>query len=441
MKKRVLSALLALCMACTLAGNVWAAEETEPTPAPSAGVEAQTVEPQTVEPTPSAEPTQAPAPSPDATAEPEATPEPSAAPSASPDAAVEPDVTPDPTEEPEAPAATATPDATAEPAATPAPTEAPAATEAPAPSEEPSATPAPTAEAEGEQVADGVEYTAALEQDGQALNVIVTAPEGAFDAGVTPALSVTAIEDEAEGDAIAAKLDESGVTYDGFAALDISFKNEAGEEIEPKLPVTVRIELPEAIVDSGIDLNTLAVQHLAEDEAGNVTAVEQVASVADGTIALSEEAVAAMEAAAQAAEETDEAAIAPMMLAAPANDALTPDADAAEAPAVAEFEVSGFSTFTITWSEKSWGGTTTYFRVTVHYVDENGEDITGLGADKPNITIDRDDNGNSDYTLNDYVVESDDYDFTEQILYSRIAVVCKRINRYAVVGDFAIIKF
>lgn len=369
MKKRVLSALLALCMACTLAGNVWAAEETEPTPAPSAGVEAQTVEPQTVEPTPSAEPTQAPAPSPDATAEPEATPEPSVAP----DATVEPDVTPAPTEapdatpapteEPEATDAPATPDPTAEPTATPDPTE------APAPSEAPSATPAPTAEAEGEPVADGVEYTAVLEQDGQALNVIVTAPEGAFDAGVTPALSVTAIEDEAEGDAIAAKLDESGVTYDGFAALDISFKNEAGEEIEPKLPVTVRIELPEAIVDSGIDLNTLAVQHLAEDEAGNVTAVEQVASVADGTIALSEEAVAAMEAAAQAAEETDEAAIAPMMLAAPANDALTPDADAAEAPAVAEFEVSGFSTFTITWGDGD------SVSIDILCVDESGTEI------------------------------------------------------------------
>lgn len=425
MKKRVLSALLALCMACTLAGNVWAAEETEPTPAPSAGVEAQTVEPQTVEPTPSAEPTQAPAPSPDATAEPEATPEPSAAPSAAPDATVEPDATPAPTEEPEAtaaPAATATPDATADPTATPAPTEVPAATEAPAPSEEPSATPAPTAEAEGEPVADGVEYTAALEQDGQALNVIVTAPEGAFDAGVTPALSVTAIEDEAEGDAIAAKLDESGVTYDGFAALDISFKNEAGEEIEPKLPVTVRIELPEAIVDSGIDLNTLAVQHLAEDEAGNVTAVEQVASVADGTIALSEVAVAAMEAAAQAAEESNEAAIAPMMLAAPANDAPTPDADTAEAPAVAEFEVSGFSTFTITWSESSWGGTTNYFRVTVHYVDENGEDITELGESQQDITINFNDNGDRDYALNNYEVESDEYDFTEQILYSRTAL-------------------
>lgn len=406
MKKRVLSALLALCMACTLAGNVWAAEETEPTPAPSAGVEAQTVEPQTVEPTPSAEPTQAPAPSPDATAEPEATPEPSAAP----DPTVEPDATPAPTEEPEAtdaPAATATPDATADPTATPAPTEAPAATEAPAPSETPSATPAPTAEAEGEQVADGVEYAAALEQDGQALNVIVTAPEGAFDAGVTPALSVTAIEDEAEGDAIAAKLDESGVTYDGFAALDISFKNEAGEEIEPKLPVTVRIELPEAIVDSGIDLNTLAVQHLAEDEAGNVTAVEQVASVADGTIALSEEAVAAMEAAAQAAEETDEAAIAPMMLAAPANDAPTPDADTAEAPAVAEFEVSGFSTFTITWDN---GADTSfirqnYFTANVHYVDQNGDEINAQGENHrityPELPQRTGDNTNKTYWVTD----------------------------------------
>ena len=413
MKKRVLSALLALCMACTLAGNVWAAEETEPTPAPSAGVEAQTVEPQTVEPTLSAEPTQAPAPSPDATAEPEATPVPSAAPSAAPDPTVEPDVTPAPTEAPEAtdaPAATATPDPTGEPAATatPAPTEAPAATEAPAPSEAPSATPAPTAEAEGERVADGVEYTAALEQDGQALNVIVTAPEGAFDAGVTPALSVTAIEDEAEGDAIAAKLDESGVTYDGFAALDISFKNEAGEEIEPKLPVTVRIELPEAIVDSGIDLNTLAVQHLAEDEAGNVTAVEQVASVADGTIALSEEAVAAMEAAAQAAEESNEAAIAPMMLAAPANDALTPDADTAEAPAVAEFEVSGFSTFTITWEKNEYND---YFEVTVHYVNQDGEGING--TQNRDVTVEFDwGEDSAEYTFADYAGDIDGYSYT-----------------------------
>lgn len=206
------------------------------------------------------------------------------------------------------------------------------------------------AESTGTPVDGGIEYTAALEQDGQALNVIVTAPEGAFDEGVEPKLSVSAIEGETALDTIASKL-EGNVEYDGFAALDISFKNEAGEEIEPKVPVTVRIELPDSIVDSGIDLSTLAVQHLAEDEAGNVTAVEQVASVADGTITLSDAAKAAMEA--QAAEDAAAAnGIAPMSNAPAANNALTPDAATTEAAAVAEFEVSGFSSFTIIWNDR-----------------------------------------------------------------------------------------
>lgn len=188
-------------------------------------------------------------------------------------------------------------------------------------------------ESTGTPVDGGVEYTAALEQDGQALNVIVTAPEGAFDEGMEPKLSVSAIEDEAQTDGIAAKLDEYGLTYDGFAALDISFKNEAGEEIEPKVPVTVRIELPKAIVDSGIDLNTLAVQHLEEDADGNVQNVTEVATLDNG-ITLSEEAAAAANEAAGVAPMSD-----------------MPAEEAAETPAaVAEFEVDGFSTFTITWT-------------------------------------------------------------------------------------------
>lgn len=202
------------------------------------------------------------------------------------------------------------------------------------------------AESTGTPVEGGIEYTAALEQDGQALNVIVTAPEAAFDEGVEPKLSVSAIEDETALDTIASEL-EGNVEYDGFAALDISFKNEAGEEIEPNVPVTVRIELPDSIVDSGIDLSTLAVQHLAENADGTDASVEQVASVADGSIALSEEAQAAME---QAAADANAAnGIAPMNNAPAANNALTPDAATAEAAAVAEFEVSGFSSFVITW--------------------------------------------------------------------------------------------
>lgn len=363
MKKRVLSALMAVGLACSLVVTAFATADVSATPAPTAAVESQNTETESSDPAAEADPTETPAETPAATQEPtpapeESTPAPSEEPASS--------ATPEPTAEPSAaPDDTVTATPTPTPEATTAPT--PEATEEPA-AAEPTAEPEATAEPAADNSADGIEYTAALEQDGQALNVIVTAPADAF--GEDVSLVVAAIENTDETDAIAAELDESGVTYDGFAALDISFKNAAGEEVEPSAPVTVRIELPDSIVDSGIDLNTLAVQHLAEDADGNVTAVEQVASVADGSIALSEEAQAAMEA--QAAENaaddtatTDEAAgVAPMMLA--ANNAQT-DANA-EAAAVAEFEVSGFSTFTITWGNSSP-------TVTVHLVDENGDDL------------------------------------------------------------------
>lgn len=262
------------------------------------------------------------------------------------------------------------------------------------------------AESTGTPVEGGIEYTAALEQDGQALNVIVTAPEGAFDEGVEPKLSISAIEDEAQTDGIAAKLDEYGLTYDGFAALDISFKNEAGEEIEPNVPVTVRIELPDSIVDSGIDLSTLAVQHLAEDESGNVISVDEVASVADDSIALSDAAKAAMEA--QAAEEAAAAnaanGIDPMNEAPAANNALG-GAATTEAAAVAEFDVDGFSAFTITWSDR-WN---TYFQVTVHYMDENGKAITGKQSDDLKVDFGRGDSAT--YTFSDYAGDIDGYTY------------------------------
>lgn len=231
-----------------------------------------------------------------------------------------------------------TPDETA-PAATPAP-----------------ATPESAAPAEAE-------YTAALGEGADALNVVVTAPAGAFDEGVEPVLQVTALESEQDLQAIAAELDGHEVAYDGFAALDITFTDAQGQEIEPKLPVKVRMELPQAVVDSGIDLTTLTVQHLAEDDQGNVTSVDQVASVAGNTITLSDAAAAAV---------NEAAGIATMSI-----NALT--AESTEAPVVAEFEVDGFSSFVITWDK--------YFEITVHYVNESGEDINGTSK---KVTIKKD---------------------------------------------------
>ncbi|MFR7451691.1 MAG: SpaA isopeptide-forming pilin-related protein [Gemmiger sp.] len=240
------------------------------------------------------------------------------------------------------------PNATAPAENTPAAT-APAATPAPA-------TPESAAPAEAE-------YTAALGEGADALNVVVTAPAGAFDEGVEPVLQVTALESEQDLQAIAAELDGHEVAYDGFAALDITFTDAQGQEIEPKLPVKVRMELPQAVVDSGIDLTTLTVQHLAEDDQGNVTSVDQVASVAGNTITLSDAAAAAV---------NEAAGIATMSI-----NALT--AESAEAPVVAEFEVDGFSSFVITWDK--------YFEITVHYVNESGEDINGTSK---KVTIKKD---------------------------------------------------
>lgn len=383
MKKRVLSALLALCMACTLAGNVWAAEETEPTPAPSAGVEVQTVEPQTVEPTPSAEPTQAPAPSPDATAAPEATPEPSAAP----DATVEPDVTPAPTEEPEAtaaPAATATPDATADPAATPAPTEAPAATATPEPSDEPEATAVPA-----------VAYVAPVQTaEDQQINVHVDVPEGAFAENVAPTLHAQLItgeteEEQAELDKAAAQVaEQTGAAFDGMLALDVYFTDANAEdpeqEIEPALPVSVRLELSENVLPEGYDPATLAVHHLAEekdaagepvtDENGEAAVtVETVANaVTDdaevpGVVALSDAAAEAAEAPAEVARIADLPA--PETAATPADEQAAAEAEQAltDPAVVAEFEVGSFSWFTLTYNEGNG--------IRVYLVDENGDEL------------------------------------------------------------------
>lgn len=309
MKKRVLSALLALCLTLSLAGAAFAENEPsgDSSSAVSQAVSSVESEPQTQDETVSSGSASD---EDQTTAKTESTPAPTETPAASDVAEEEPESTPQP-------------EAATEPDTTPTPTE------------------DPVADVTENEESDGsVEYTAALETDGETMNVIVTAPEGAFAEGVQPKLSVTMLTAEDELNAVADKLDTAEVQYDGFAALDITFTDEAtGEEVEPVKSVAVRIELPQAMVDSGIDLTTLAVQHLEEDENGDVKNVTEVATLDNG-ITLSEEAAAAVNEAAGVAPMSDM----------PAEEATA--ADAAETPAaVAEFDVDGFSRFTITWQD------------------------------------------------------------------------------------------
>ena len=367
MKKRVLSALLALCLTLSLAGAAFAENEPsgDSSSAASQAVSSVESEPQTQDETVSSGSVSG---EDQTAAKTESTPAPTETPAASDVAEEEPESTPEP-------------EAATEPDTTPAPTE------------------DPVADVTENEESDGsVEYTAALETDGETMNVIVTAPEGAFAEGVQPKLSVTMLTAEDELNAVADKLKNAEVQYDGFTALDITFTDKAtGEEVEPVKSVAVRIELPQAIVDSGIDLTTLAVQHLEEDENGNVQNVTEVATLDNG-ITLSEEAAAAA---------NEAAGVAPMSNM-PAEEATAGDAATETPAAVAEFDVDGFSSFVITWNGPEWKDA---FEITFKYVDENGNEI-----DAPNVPQNNTYSGDQKDTridFSDYVRVIEGYTYKE----------------------------
>ena len=167
----------------------------------------------------------------------------------------------------------------------------------------------------------------ATTEDG--VKVSVGAPQGALPDGAT--LHVDPVTSDEDVQAVTDELDEAEVSYDGFAAFDVYFTDADGNEIEPTEAVSVRFELPEGSVPEGAE--DLAVHHLAEAEDGTVSDVEAVADDADateGTVAVQDDA--------------------------------TVDA---------EFTVESFSTFTIRWNYNS------NRQVTVYYVDESGQEITG----------------------------------------------------------------
>lgn len=192
--------------------------------------------------------------------------------------------------------------------------------------------------------------------DGADMTVNVSAPEGALPEDVTLTASlVGSSEDNADDQAVAdvaAELGDAGVEYDGFVALDISFVDSDGNKVEPLQPVSVNFTLPAELLPEDVDASTLEVQHLKENEAGEVEAVETVADTADAT----EGTVTVDTPVATLSEDAD----------------TTMPADAA---VTAAFEVDGFSTFTLTWQGNGEGGDHVSTSITIECVDLDGNSI------------------------------------------------------------------
>ena len=197
--------------------------------------------------------------------------------------------------------------------------------------------------------------------------VKVDAPEGALPEGVELHADVVTETEDA-----ASELDNAGVSYDGFVALDVYFTNADGTEVEPAQAVDVRFELPSGLVPE--DAESVSVQHLAEDETGAVTDVQTVADNSD-VATLSEDSSA------------DKGTVS-------VND---------DSTVTAEFSVDGFSSFTITWSRNRRN----YFSVNVVYINENGNKIDG--GHESNLSISEGDQ----IDFSDYAVGIEDYTYLE----------------------------
>ena len=225
--------------------------------------------------------------------------------------------------------------------------------------------------------------TAETKVEGTDATVQVDIPAGSLpeDAALTASLIGSSTDDAAAVADVAAELDNANVDYDGFVALDISFKDAQGNEVEPLQPVAVSFSLPADLLPEEVDPETLAVQHLEEDAAGevkNVVTVADTADAAEGTVTV--EAPVATLSAAPAPEANETAAL-------PENAEVT-----------AEFTVDGFSTFTITWQGNGDWGEGVHEQIKVVCVDEetgkeidvdNSETILSFVYDipgQPNVT-------------------------------------------------------
>ncbi len=201
--------------------------------------------------------------------------------------------------------------------------------------------------------------TATIGTGDKTVTVKTTAAAGVLPEGAKLVVKKLADKDQAYQDA-ESTLKDSQVTYDDFLALDVGFEVN-GKEVEPEAgSVQVQFELGAGLLPETADTSTLAVQHLTD---GKAETVADAGAVTAGDVTVKNEVVKA------------------------------------------DFEVQSFSTFTITWS-----GWSTYFQVTVHYVDENGGEIYASHSDMSISNEDTIEFANEAHAIKGYTYQNAHYD-------------------------------
>ena len=163
--------------------------------------------------------------------------------------------------------------------------------------------------------------------DQAAVTVKGTLPQGA-------SVSITKLSANSKKYAEAAvELEKKELESENFLSFDITIRDTDGNEVEPDSTVYVSIDLGKNLLPKEADLATLAVVHMEENAAGKIIKAVDVTAPSTAKIEVAE------------------------------NNAVA-----------AEFKTDSFSQFTISWKSDLLG-LITYFDITVHFVNTDGNEI------------------------------------------------------------------
>ena len=218
----------------------------------------------------------------------------------------------------------------------------------------------PESETATEDKKEKIEYEPTKQPEGMVVKAYAD-PE-VFPENVTMVVKkMEARGEEAAAYAVVEKdLAKSGIEYDGFLALDISFYDPEGNEIEPEAgTVEVEFELQDSLLPEDADKETLAIQHHAK--VGEKIEVQPVADV---------------------------------------NSETSGEIEAQGAVVKADFVVESFSSFTITWQTGNWWIFNSKKTVKIEYVDSG---MNQLPASVGNLTFNlKEENSDKSIEISDY---------------------------------------
>ena len=140
--------------------------------------------------------------------------------------------------------------------------------------------------------------------------------------------------------------------YDNSLSLDIHFVNKEGVEVEPLLPVSVRLYISKDILPEEVDQKNIAIHHLVEEkDSGNIAYIETVSDT-KGSKLDTDEKQEGKENKAEKEEKQKQS-----------------DTDSEEI--IREFKVNSFSVFTINWGE----GASAKWLAWFYYLDGDYQEI------------------------------------------------------------------